>query len=87
MAHSLPQVPRSALSLRGVAREFGLGRAFLSQLVRDGQLPAVRRGRSLLVLRSDVERWFRIEGYRQARGVEGVVEARLEREERRARSG
>lgn len=57
--------PRAALSLRGIGLEYGIARGFVSELVRMGKLPAIRRGRALLVLRSDFEKWWREEAASQ----------------------
>lgn len=76
---------REALSCRGVARTYGLGRAFVAELIRSGELPAVRRGRALLVLRSDVEAWWRRQATHPGADrehVDSVVRDWLEREAR-----
>jgi excisionase family DNA binding protein len=53
-------VRRAALSLRGIATEYGIDRARVAVAVRSGELPASRLGRQrMLVLRSDVEEWLR----------------------------
>lgn len=75
---------RDALSLRGLERRYGFRREFLGQLCRDGKLPAQRRGRALVVLRSDFEAWFRAEAGRTSSNAEAVADRVLEREARRA---
>lgn len=65
---------RRALTLRGIEREYGISRHFAGRLVREGAFPALRRGRSLLVLREDFEGWWR----RQARQLPGELERRVE---------
>jgi len=73
-----------ALSLRSIEAEYGIGRAFVSQLVRGGVLPGIRRGKTVLVLREDWEQWWRTEAARQreAQGhAAAVVARRLAREE------
>jgi hypothetical protein len=72
---------RRALSLRALSREYGLSREFLGELVRLGDLPALRRGRALLVLREDFESWWRSRAVRQTSHAEAVVERALARQE------
>jgi len=50
---------RRARSLRQASARSGLSREFLSELVRAGRLPGLRRGRAILVLDEDVDRVFR----------------------------
>jgi hypothetical protein len=73
---------RDALTLRGLGRAYGLDRHFLGSLVRRGELPALRRGRALLVLVSDFEHWWHSQAVSPDKLAEQVVAARLEREAR-----
>jgi len=75
---------RAALSMRGVEREYGLSRVYLGELIRRGEIPGIRRGRAIRVLRADVESWWRREAARSTARAESVVERVLEREARRA---
>ncbi len=76
---------RAALSLRALGRLYGLDRHFLGELVRTKQLMALSRGRSLLVLRSDFEDWWRRQAVSPDKLAEQVVAARLQREARAGR--
>jgi hypothetical protein len=49
---------RAALSCRAIEREYGVARSLPANLAREGVLPALRRGRSLLILRTDWETWW-----------------------------
>jgi excisionase family DNA binding protein len=75
---------REALSLRGVEREYGLSRTFVADLVRDGTLPGLHRGRAIRVLRIDVEAWWREQASRPVARAQAAVEKRLEREAARS---
>jgi excisionase family DNA binding protein len=70
-------IQRAALTLRAIEREYHVSRAYLSALVRSGELPAIRRGRALVVLRSDLEAWWRREALRRLRTVDAAVEKML----------
>lgn len=72
------------MSLRGLSRLYGYDRDFLGALVRDGEVPAVRRGRELRVLRSDFEGWMRRQAIHPREHAEAVADRVLEREARRA---
>ncbi len=73
---------RAALSLRALGRLYGLDRHFLGHLVRTKQIPALARGRSLLVLRSDFEAWWHRQAVSPDKLAEQVVAARLAHEAR-----
>ncbi|MEB2343189.1 MAG: helix-turn-helix domain-containing protein [Deltaproteobacteria bacterium] len=75
---------RATLSMRGVERVYGLSRAYLGELIRRGEIPGVRRGRAIRVLRVDVEAWWRREAARTTARAEAVAERVLEREARSA---
>jgi hypothetical protein len=47
------------MSLRRVASETQLSRRLLGEVVRAGQIPALRRGRAILVDVADVRDWWR----------------------------
>jgi len=59
-----------ALTCRAIEREYGVGRYVPAGLVRMGVLPALRRGRALLILRSDWESWWRRQAFEGAARVE-----------------
>jgi hypothetical protein len=50
---------RVALSCRAIEREYHVSRSLPASLARQGVLPALRRGRALLILRADWESWWR----------------------------
>lgn len=75
---------RSALSMRGVEREYGISRVYLGELIRRGEIPGIRRGRAIRVLRTDVESWWRREAARSTAQAEAVVDRVIAREARRA---
>ncbi len=75
---------RAALSCRGVEREYGLARSTVADLVRRGEIPGIRRGRSIRVLRTDIEAWWRRTAAQSIADADRVVDRVLEREARRA---
>ncbi len=88
MRHRTPttdlEPSRASLTLRGVEREYGIARPYVSELVRRGEIPGIRRGRAIRVLRADVESWWRREAARTASRAEAVAARVLDREARRA---
>ncbi|MCP5060269.1 MAG: helix-turn-helix domain-containing protein [bacterium] len=74
---------RAALSLRALAKEYGLSRGFLAELVNLGEIPAIRRGRAILVLRSDFESWWRAKAAQSRNRAENRVDEVLHRGESR----
>jgi hypothetical protein len=80
----MPAEHKHALSLRALSREYGIDRSFLSGLVHSGQLPALRRGRRIVVLRADFELWFRRHAISTTAHAERVVQERIEREEQKS---
>lgn len=79
---------RQTLTLRGVEREYGFARSFIGERVRAGEIPCVRRGRALCVLRSDFENWFRSQALRPAQShAEGHAARLLEKDAARERAG
>ena len=65
--------PREALSCREIERQYGVARAVPAGLARQGVVPALRRGRALLILRSDWESWWR----QQSAIADSVIERRV----------
>ena len=80
MGDHLSASRRRALSVRQISREYGVGRSFVSELIYLGRLPALRRGRTLLVLREDFERVFRELAAESADDAERRVDEVLGRE-------
>jgi excisionase family DNA binding protein len=70
---------REALSLRGIERVYGFAREYVSGLARSGELPAMRHGNALRILRADFEAWMR---QRAISNAERRVAELLERERR-----
>jgi excisionase family DNA binding protein len=68
--HGIKTKRRAALTLRGIEREYHLSLRYLSQLVRAGELPAIRRGRALVVLRTDLEAWWKRAALRRLESLE-----------------
>lgn len=71
---------REALSLRGVEREYGFARQFTAKRVRAGDIPATPRGRALVILRADFEKWMRDHAIRPTSHAERRVAELLDRE-------
>jgi predicted DNA-binding transcriptional regulator AlpA len=74
---------KSALSARGVEREYAISRAAVTDAIRRGELPAAQLGsRRLTILRADVERWIRKHAVKPIDFAAARVDEILEREER-----
>ena len=84
---SVSRERKAALSLRAIEREYGISREYVGALVHAGTIPALRRGRALIVLRIDFESWWHAECAKRQRPIDARIEAVLDREEARAASG
>jgi hypothetical protein len=70
---------RAALSCRAIEREYHVSRTYPASLIRAGLLPALKRGRALLVLRRDWEALWHVETDAAA-NAQRIVERLLARE-------
>ncbi len=81
-AHNIAQ--RTALTARGVEREYGIARDRVCDAIRAGELPAARIGRRVYtILRRDIEAWLSAHRVVPADAARRVDEV-LGREARRA---
>jgi excisionase family DNA binding protein len=58
MTTPLPDCDIDALDIPSACRRVGLGRSFLYEAIRRGELRARKFGRSTRILRSDFEAWL-----------------------------
>ena len=73
---------RVALTIRGINREYGVSREWISERIKAGELPASRRGkRRVEVLRRDWEALLRRYLIRQSADDHAFVAARLAQEQ------
>jgi excisionase family DNA binding protein len=81
----LGPMPERALSIRGINREYGVGRGTVTKAIRAGELPACQLGpRRFIILRRDFESWLHKQAVRPSDFAAARVDEVLERE---ARSG